>query len=242
VKSDTGDVGLDTTEGNIYYNAFDDKFRCYQGAGWTDCIPAAAAPTFDDVYANSVTAADVNMEIDDASGLTFEAASGNFAVNLSGTSDFIIRDAGAAFLTIDDARGINYSSGTTSTFGFTWASSNNAIVNLTSSGDLIIQDNGTAIATFADDSTITLGRAGASTSTVNVGALSGVGNTINVGDGSGPDTIDIGTNNSNPDNIDIGNNNASTTLDLVGGDDWNMASHRYRLRQCYKPRPKLRPF
>ena len=37
VKSDTGDPA-GGFEGAMYYNTFDNKFRCYQNAGWTDCI------------------------------------------------------------------------------------------------------------------------------------------------------------------------------------------------------------
>lgn len=38
VKTGAGDAGLDATEGNMYYNTTDNKFRCYQGAAWTNCI------------------------------------------------------------------------------------------------------------------------------------------------------------------------------------------------------------
>ena len=38
VKSTTGDPVSGGFEGAIYYNTSDNKFRCYQGTGWTDCI------------------------------------------------------------------------------------------------------------------------------------------------------------------------------------------------------------
>lgn len=38
VKSDTGDPVSGGFEGAMYYNTFDNKFRCYQGTGWTDCV------------------------------------------------------------------------------------------------------------------------------------------------------------------------------------------------------------
>jgi DNA-binding transcriptional MerR regulator len=38
VKTGAGDAGLDATEGNMYYNTTDNKFRCYQAAAWTNCI------------------------------------------------------------------------------------------------------------------------------------------------------------------------------------------------------------
>ncbi|NTW75720.1 MAG: hypothetical protein HGB34_02350 [Candidatus Moranbacteria bacterium] len=37
VKSTTGDPA-GGFEGAMYYNAYDDRFRCYQGSGWMDCI------------------------------------------------------------------------------------------------------------------------------------------------------------------------------------------------------------
>ena len=41
VKSDTGNpTGFD---GAIYYNQFDDKFRCFQASAWSDCLTAGTA-------------------------------------------------------------------------------------------------------------------------------------------------------------------------------------------------------
>ena len=42
VKSDTGDPA-GGYEGAMYYNTFDNKFRCYQGAAWADCITSGMA-------------------------------------------------------------------------------------------------------------------------------------------------------------------------------------------------------
>jgi hypothetical protein len=47
VKSDTGDPA-GGFEGAMYYNTSDNKFRCYQGAAWTDCISAATASPWTD--------------------------------------------------------------------------------------------------------------------------------------------------------------------------------------------------
>ena len=38
VKSTTGDPAAAGFEGAMYYNTADNKFRCYQGSAWTDCI------------------------------------------------------------------------------------------------------------------------------------------------------------------------------------------------------------
>ena len=57
VKSDTGDPA-GGFEGAMYYNTADDKFRCYQGTVWTDCISAAssslAVRSFIDTTSNAV--------------------------------------------------------------------------------------------------------------------------------------------------------------------------------------------
>lgn len=42
VKSDTGDPA-GGFEGAMYYNTFDNKFRCYQGSAWADCIGGSGA-------------------------------------------------------------------------------------------------------------------------------------------------------------------------------------------------------
>jgi hypothetical protein len=46
VKTTTGDPSLNV-EGNMYYNTSDNKFRCYQNSGWTDCIASAVATAWD---------------------------------------------------------------------------------------------------------------------------------------------------------------------------------------------------
>lgn len=46
VKTTTGDPVLNV-EGNMYYNTFDNKFRCYQNSGWTDCIGASGVTAWD---------------------------------------------------------------------------------------------------------------------------------------------------------------------------------------------------
>jgi parallel beta-helix repeat protein len=49
VKSDTGDPA-GGAEGYMYYNTFDNKFRCYQNTGWTDCIGAGGSTTLAQAY------------------------------------------------------------------------------------------------------------------------------------------------------------------------------------------------
>lgn len=49
VKTTTGDPTNDA-EGNMYYNEFDNKFRCFQGSAWTDCIGAGGSTTLQQAY------------------------------------------------------------------------------------------------------------------------------------------------------------------------------------------------
>lgn len=49
VKSTTGDP-TNNAEGNMYYNDFDNKFRCYQGSAWTDCIGSGGSTTLQQAY------------------------------------------------------------------------------------------------------------------------------------------------------------------------------------------------
>jgi len=60
VKTDTGDPtpALDV-EGNIYYNTFDNVFRCYQASGWTNCIGAGGTTTLKQAYDNDADGSDV---------------------------------------------------------------------------------------------------------------------------------------------------------------------------------------
>ncbi len=55
VKSDTGDPA-GGAEGYMYYNTFDNKFRCFQNAAWTDCV--GGTPALQDVYNNDVDGGD----------------------------------------------------------------------------------------------------------------------------------------------------------------------------------------
>lgn len=47
VKSTTSDPA-GGFEGVMYYNTYDNKFRCYQGSGWTDCISTGGAGPWTD--------------------------------------------------------------------------------------------------------------------------------------------------------------------------------------------------
>ncbi|MFZ1721600.1 MAG: hypothetical protein WAU07_03790 [Microgenomates group bacterium] len=70
VKSDTGDPA-GGAEGYMYYNSFDNVFRCYQNSGWINCIGAGGAqtPWTSDIDADGydLTALS-NLEFDETTG------------------------------------------------------------------------------------------------------------------------------------------------------------------------------
>lgn len=60
VMSATGDPA-GGAEGYMYYNTFDNKFRCYQGSAWTDCIgTGGGASRLDQITAATTTASIAN--------------------------------------------------------------------------------------------------------------------------------------------------------------------------------------
>lgn len=88
---------------------------------------------------------------------------------------------------------------------------NGLAFNLNSTGSFAIQDGGSAFATFADDGSVTLGKASQAS-------------VINLGLGTAADTVYIGTDNTTGDTITIGNDNSSTLVSLTGGDDWSITT------------------
>ena len=61
MKSDTGDpTGF---EGAIYYNTFDNVFRCYQSAAWTNCIGSGGSSDLQTAYGNDVDGGNVTISL-----------------------------------------------------------------------------------------------------------------------------------------------------------------------------------
>ncbi len=70
VKSTTSDpTGF---EGALYYNTFDNVFRCYQNAGWTNCIGSGGSSDLQTTYGNDADGSNVTVSLTAADdGLVF---------------------------------------------------------------------------------------------------------------------------------------------------------------------------
>lgn len=90
VKTDSGDPGGGSaTNGAMYYNSNTNKFRCYEGGAWKDCVTAAGGgTTLQNTYDNSSSPATI----------TTTAAKGiNIAAGAVPTTDLLtISNAGQA--------------------------------------------------------------------------------------------------------------------------------------------------
>lgn len=79
VKSDTGDPS-GGFEGAMYYNTFDNKFRCYQNTGWTDCIGSGGTTDLQTAYGNDADGSNVTISLtaaDDGLIVTNPSSGGN---------------------------------------------------------------------------------------------------------------------------------------------------------------------
>ncbi|MBI2551353.1 hypothetical protein HYV73_03345 [Candidatus Uhrbacteria bacterium] len=88
-SAESGSIYLDQT-GKLWVNSSAGD----AGTTWTDLAGSVSTPDFDEVYAQSITNTNLTMEIDDATGLTY---------NLTTTGDFTIADAGTPFVTFADS-------------------------------------------------------------------------------------------------------------------------------------------
>lgn len=114
---------------------------------WGSC-GGASTPDLDAVYAQSITNTNLNLEIDNAGGLTFD---------LTTTGDFAVRDGTTAFATFANTGAITFAPTSGQSLTNTISGTGNAIFNLTSTGDFVVQDNGTAALTVDDSGDVTIG-------------------------------------------------------------------------------------
>ncbi|MFZ1654596.1 MAG: hypothetical protein WAT84_02085 [Candidatus Moraniibacteriota bacterium] len=200
VKTLTGNP-TNAVEGAMYYNAADDKFRCYQASAWTDCIGAGGSTTLQTAYDTdgdgtnttiSLTAADDGLIItnptsagNNLSAFTLQVSQLNTTAAIT-TLDLVqasnaANGVGLTANSIDTETGLAISA-TGLTSGYAETIAVNAATTLTSGGALSITGP-TGAAAQAAGSLLKISTAGATTGTA------GSGNSFQVSSASTLGTI-----------------------------------------------------
>ena len=149
--------------GAMYYNSNTSKFRCYQGAAWTDCIGAGSA-SLQGAYAGGATITTAS-----STSIAFTLTSGNFIATGAGSVN--LTPTGASSFTSGNA--LTLTAGAAST----WS---------TSAGALTITGNGGLTLDSATTGNVTLG-ANANAKTITVGNVTGATSVV-VNSGTGAQT------------------------------------------------------
>lgn len=148
VKSDTGDPA-GGAEGYMYYNTFDNKFRCYQGAAWTDCIGTGGGGI-------TASSSDVltNKSIG-STGLVFNGATSDITtisgedltIVPGGTGDTVISvDADTNFRIVSTAaQGVDLATISNSGFGTTTSGVDGMEIEFTQADDADATDGNAAL-------------------------------------------------------------------------------------------------
>jgi hypothetical protein len=116
VKSDTGDPA-GGFEGAMYYNTLDNKFRCYQGSAWTDCIGTGGAGPFTDgagiTYLTDVAEDFAVGAATLAAPLSVDVSANTVRIGTGSTANAVL----SMYASDGDTGGITYS--TSDAWGFT---------------------------------------------------------------------------------------------------------------------------
>ena len=216
VKSDTGDPA-GGAEGYIYYNTSDNKFRCFQGAAWTDCVSTGGATAWDTI-GNPTIGADIAMA-ETAQTLDWNTNDVT-ATAFNGLTVTITNDAATDVLTQRAFVVANLNDSASTGTLETLAHIDNRDANETVGNGLLIENTGAGTLTTALAITET---AGAITTGINLGnniatGISiGTGVTTGISVGSGGITIVAGALAVNSDSITSDGTlviNASGTVDV----------------------------
>lgn len=208
VKSTTGDPA-GGAEGYMYYNTFDNKFRCYQGAAWTDCAGGGGGFT--------------SFDVDGDNNSPQTITDGNEFLIAGGTNGIDTVASATDTVTLN----LDYTEIGDATFGsggavYTWTINTNSSSDVAfdfSDGNLGINQNVTVVGSVSGSSLI-----GNSLDRSSAGALA-VGNvtatSVSICNSAACDTISIGTN-ADADTISIGDSSdgltiASSTFNVASG-------------------------
>lgn len=174
VKTTTGDPALNV-EGNMYYNTFDNKFRCYQNAGWTDCIGTGASATWtSDIDADG-------YDLTDLSNLEFRETTGAPAGTVVGLYRDNTGDLNANVLT---GKGLNIQVNGTDEYTFTSTALD--------AGSNTIQTTGSVLGDAIDRTTGGTLAVGNTTATTVSICNSAACDTLLLGNNADADTITLG--------------------------------------------------
>lgn len=109
VKSSTGDPATAGAEGYMYYNTVDNKFRCYQNSGWTDCITTDTGVTTVGAFSSSSQANGATIA---GSTITFGPADGtNPGMVSTGSQTFAGAKTFSSNVTIQGTGGLVFDTG-----------------------------------------------------------------------------------------------------------------------------------
>jgi hypothetical protein len=175
VKTTTGDPSLDV-EGNMYYNSFDNKFRCYQDSAWTNCISSGSA------YSTWTSDTDADgYDLTDLSNLEFRETTGAPA----GTVVGLYRDnSGDLNVNVLTSKALNVQVNGSDEYSFTSSAFD--------AGSNTIQTTGSVLGNAIDRTTagaLTIGNATATSVSI---CNSASCDTISIGTNADADTITIG--------------------------------------------------
>lgn len=175
VKSDTGDPA-GGFEGAMYYNTFDNKFRCYEGAAWTNCIGSGGSvtPWTSDIDADG-------YDLNDLSNILFRETAGA----PTGTDVSIYRDnSGDLNLNVLTGKGLNIQVNGSDEYTFSSTTLDAA------SND--IQTTGSVLGNSIDRTTAGALAIGNTTATSVSICNSATCDTIGIGSNADADTITLG--------------------------------------------------
>jgi len=221
VKSTTGDPA-GGTEGYMYYNTFDNKFRCFENAAWKDCDTSGGSSTLQGAYGNGATITTAG-----AVPIAFTLTNGGFNITGAGATS-IGNNAGTVAIDSSDwditttgaMTGIGAVTMDGLLTGTAGATLSGAAIGLNDNSNFAVTiGNGSSIgavsiASGSGTQTVQLGDGSTGVKTVSLGSTNTT-STTSINSGSG--AVNVNLNNNQPTNINTGSSTGAVTLGNNGG-------------------------